>query len=156
MLRRCLGVLFLSLFLGSALGAGNLSPNAPVENFKLSNFDQLGEKIWDLKGRRGLMIDEATVDIEGMHMSTYGVDEDAMIIESTQARVYPIRNEAQGDDYLLVTGTNYSVLGKNWTWNGNDKTIQIRENSRVTFNQGLSHLLATSEDICELPQNNDA
>ncbi len=119
-------------------------PDAPVHNFKLPMFADNGYKSWDLQGRQGIYVNAERIDILGMKLRVFSGDSALRLetyIESPKATVLVCRKQGAGKSEVLIKGPNYTIIGRNWTWDGNTRTIKVREAVRVTFTGEIDYLL---------------
>ena len=119
-------------------------PDAPVHNFKLPMFADNGYKSWDLQGRQGIYVNAEQIDILGMKLRVFSGDSDLKLetyIESPKATVLVRRKQGAGNSEVLIKGPNYTIIGRNWTWDGNTRTVKVREAVRVTFTGEIDYLL---------------
>lgn len=144
----------LALFFPIALCAGGfpgttgleaqMTPDAPIENFRLPMFGDDGYRIWDLRGDEAIYVSADRIDVHGMRLRVFsgGPEEHVdSLIESPEARVLIDRNEARGENGIRVTGDNHEATGKEWTWERDDNRILIKSNVRVTFDEELEGFL---------------
>lgn len=121
-------------------------PEAPVEDFSLPHFGPDGERAWLLEGRRGTLIDAATVEVEGMQLAIFDPGDPLqprLVIASPHARLDLRQQRANGEQFLQVTERDgeFSLTGRRWTWVADDRKITVREDARVSFRQALGPVL---------------
>ncbi len=113
-----------------------MTPDAPIEHFRLPMFGENGYKSWELRGTRGHYLSEAEAMIEGLELVVYSGDEELKednIIRSPRALIHLDESTAEGDSSLFVIGPGYEIQGRNWTWSERERKIVVRENVRVSF-----------------------
>lgn len=130
----------------SATFAETMAPSAPVKNFTLPMFGPDGYKIWDLQGREGVYLNENHIDVHSMKLRTWTGREPVqldMTIESVFASIFPQDSRAQGEDYIYIlqANGNFSIIGRQWEWLGDDNKIIIKQDARVTFRQNIGDIL---------------
>lgn len=126
--------------------ASQFSPDAPVVDFRVPFFGDDGRRIWELSGARGVYVSESEVQVEGLKLEVFDPDDPAKIqttIESTSATIDPRARIARGPDYLLISQPEggFSVVGRQWTWDGNSRSVAIGDDARVTFHQPMGDVL---------------
>lgn len=133
------------LMMASALLPGQMVPDAPVMDFKLPMFDDVsGYKIWQLEGQEGRYVSPERIDVIGMRLQIFSGDEKLEVqttIESSEATMLIKENKAQGAADIAITGPNFTIEGKDWTWDGNTQTVIVRKDAGVAFNQKLTDIL---------------
>ena len=116
---------------------GQMTPNAPVKNFRLPRFGANGFTDWVLQGARGLYDGEEQVRVEGMSMRVYSGDQRMALelsMDSPWATLRLEENHAYSDDTIEIIGTKGNngrheeiargsttrtiKLGKTWLFNG--------------------------------------
>ncbi|MBN2069432.1 MAG: hypothetical protein JW739_07330 [Opitutales bacterium] len=132
------------LFSAASLSA-QMVPDAPVKNFKLPGFDrESGYRIWELKGSEVVYLDENRVQISDMVLTSFKGDSGIVtdvVIESNKALMQVKESSAEGTSPLRVTGDGFSMVGRDWTWDGKTKILTIAKDARVVFQQELDYLL---------------
>lgn len=126
--------------------AQKMTPSAPVKNFKLPMFGEDGYKIWDLQGREGHYLGRNHIKVSGMKLRTWTGKEPLrlnMTIESQSASIFPQDNRATGEEYIYILEANggYSIVGRDWEWDGNRDRILVKKDARVTFKQSMGDIL---------------
>ncbi len=120
-------------------------PDAPVENFRLPRFDEeTGYIKWVLRGTEGRYVSEEEFHITEMLLRVYTGTEDLIVtfeIYSPEAVMLPDESSAYGLGSLKVEGEHYSLEGSNWSWQGNDRLIEVRERATVTFREDMGYIL---------------
>lgn len=141
--RSVLLILF-GIFSANAPVGAQMEPDAPVRNFILPRFGENGDRIWTLRGRLGIYLSDARIDVEGMQLKLFkdgAPDELNLQIESPTASIHPEENRASGPGTLVVLGSTFSLTGQNWEWKGEEDTIIVKENARVAFSENLADIL---------------
>lgn len=134
----------IALCLSVACLEAQIVPDAPIHNFKLPMFADSGYKSWDLQGRQGIYVNAGQIDILGMKLRVFSGDSDLRLetyIESPMATVLVRRKQSAGKSEVLIKGPNYTITGRNWTWDGNTRTVKVMEAVRVTFTGEIDYLL---------------
>ena len=121
---------------GGWLLFAQMTPDAPIEHFRLPMFGENGYKTWELRGTRGHYLSEAEAMIEGLELVVFSGDEEMKednIIRSPKALIHLDESMAEGESSLFVIGPGYEIQGRDWTWSGGERKIIVRENVRVSF-----------------------
>lgn len=136
--------------LGTALPAGPeaapspMSPDTAVREFFLPRFGPDGNRSWDLAGSQGTYVSPREIEVSGMRLRIFEPGRPEAIqlqIESPQARLFLEESRAVGPGFLLVLAPTFSLSGRNWTWEGFNRTIRIQAEARVAFAEDLSDIL---------------
>jgi len=131
-----LGLAGLLLMTGGWALLAQMMPDAPIEHFRLPMFGENGFKKWELRGTKGHYHNEREALVEGLELVVFSGDE-AMVeenrIRSPRALIYLKESRAEGDSSLFVIGPGYEIQGRNWTWEGLERKIVVREAVRVSF-----------------------
>lgn len=121
---------------GGLMLSGQMVPDAPIEHFRLPMFGDEGYKSWELRGLRGHYINENEALIEGLELIIFSGDEAILEenrIRSPKATIYFGDARAESDSSLFVVGPGYEIQGRDWTWEGRERRITVREAVRVSF-----------------------
>jgi hypothetical protein len=127
---------------GLLLGAGAVTvlaqmvPDAPIQHFKLPMFGENGYKKWELRGLKGHYHSPEEAMVEGLELVVFSGDEQVLEenrIRSPKAIIHLKQSSAEGLSSLFVIGPGYEIQGRNWTWNGLERKIVVRESVRVSF-----------------------
>ena len=119
-------------------------PDAPVIDFKLPMFGENGYKIWDLQGDEGHYINAGRIDVINLKLRVYSGDESLTLdttIESPKAIMLVRRNMALSDASIRMFGSNYEIMGSDWIWEGSNRTLKVKKNVRVNFQDRLTDIL---------------
>ncbi|WP_269523674.1 LptA/OstA family protein [Coraliomargarita parva] len=143
--------LALSLCLAGGLVA-QMTPNAPVKNFRVPRFAENGYTEWVLRGGQGIYDSAEQVRIEDMALRVYSGDE-RMVLEMTMdspaATLRLQENRGFSEAPIEITGTNFKISGKGWDWDGTTKVIRIMDEAKVEFTQDLAGSLAQGARLAE-------
>lgn len=63
------------------------------------------------------------------------------VLRSPNANIFVNDSFAEGDGFIFIQGDGYTVRGDEWNWNGREQKIQIRRNTRVTFDEAIRQVL---------------
>ena len=125
-----------ALFGGGWVLFAQMVPDAPIQNFRLPMFGDNGYKHWELRGLKGHYYSEELALVEGLEVVVYSGDEamwEENRIRSPKALIRLKESTAEGESSLFMTGPGYEIQGRNWTWDGKQRKIVVREAVRVSF-----------------------
>ena len=129
------------IFLGCPLlMAGQISLDAPLQNFIIPGFGKDGFPSWILKGSELQYLNKKNAEVKSMNLQVLAGQGDRRIetdLFSPAAVFFLKENRAQGRESLRIKGNNFSVTGRQWEWNGNSRTIKIKKEVKVTFNENV-------------------
>lgn len=120
---------------------GQMTPNAPIRNFRLPRFADNGYTQWVLQGERGIYDSEEQVRVEGMAMRVYSADERMALelsMDSPEATLRLQENRGFSDSPIKIVGANFKISGVGWEWSGETKEIVVKYDTVVTFTQGIA------------------
>ena len=123
------------LSIGGTLIA-QMIPDAPIQHFKLPMFGDNGYKTWELRGMKGHYLSENEALVEAMELVVFSGDAsmwEENVIRSPKALIQFQESRAKGDSSLFVIGPGYEIQGRNWSWDGLDRKIVVRDAVRVSF-----------------------
>ena len=126
----------LLLFAPVWLAMGQMTPDAPIEHFRLPMFGENGYKAWELRGLRGHYYDREEAMVEGLELVVFSGDEqmsEENRIKSPKALIHLQESRADGDSSIFVIGPGYEIQGRDWTWTGLERKIVVRQSVRVSF-----------------------
>ncbi|HCJ12499.1 MAG: hypothetical protein A2Y14_04455 [Verrucomicrobia bacterium GWF2_51_19] len=128
-----------------AFGASKMTPNEPIDHFCMPMFAQTGYKAWDLKGEKGVYLDEKNMIVQTMQLNVFNGkkgSEQELDIRSPNARILMQENKAIGAaSPIEIRGKDYTLCGYNWEWDGAVKKVTVHERVNVVFNQGFGDVL---------------
>lgn len=131
----------------AGLGCGWLSaqmtPDAPIGNFRLPFFGEDGYKTWELRGLSGEFASARVVKITSLELLTFSGDQRVVLentIRSPQAWIFLDESRAEGPSSLFVAGPGYTIEGRDWLWDGRQRRIEVRAAARVAFDGSLNIL----------------
>ena len=121
-----------------------MTPNAPVENFRLPMFNEEGFRSWDLRGAQGIYGDGTHVDVVDMNLRIFSRNEKNEVqteITSSDATVLIAENKAIGHSPIFISSKDYRITGQNWIWDGNNDSFTVVGDVIVTFFEGIGDIL---------------
>ena len=122
-----------------------MTPSAPVQNFRLPRFGDNGYTQWVLQGGKGMYDSAEQIRIEDMALRVYSGDERMaleMTMDSPEATLLTKENRAESDGPIKIVGANFKVSGVGWTWDGVTKEIEVKFDVVVEFTQGMGQMLS--------------
>jgi len=128
------------LFVWQLLPA-QMTPNAPVKDFKVPRFADNGFTEWVLQGGKGIYDSEEQIRVEEMALRVYSGDERMaleMALDSPEATLRLQENRAFSDSSIVIEGANFKISGVGWTWEGDSKEIETRYDTVVEFTQAIA------------------
>lgn len=123
---------------------GQMTPDAPIKNFKLPMFSDAGVKLWDLRGAEAKYVSQDRVDLFTMNLKVFKTDGSGILqieIQSPQATVFVNQHIVTGDQTIRVHNDDFEISGRNYTWKGREQHVTIREDVRVVFKVQLQDIL---------------
>ncbi|MFP4203535.1 MAG: LptA/OstA family protein [Opitutales bacterium] len=130
------------LFLLSAAGVfGQMTPSAPVENFRFPRFGEDGYTDWVLEGGKGAYESEEQVVIEEMELRVYSGDARRareLTLQSPEATLRVKENRGHSEAPIRINGGNFGIHGEGWSWDGNQKKIQVHRAVEVEFREAIA------------------
>lgn len=136
---RILSIFILVCLTGSLFG--QMTPNAPVKNFRLPRFGDNGYTEWVLQGAKGIYDSAEQVRVEMMAMRVYSGDERMALelsMDSPEATLRLKENRAYSKGAIEIVGANFKISGVGWEWSGETKEIVVKEDTVVTFTQAIA------------------
>jgi len=136
--------------LGAQVLSAQMTPNAPIKNFKLPRLGDNGYTEWVLQGGRGIYDSPGQVRIEEMGLRIYTGDARMaleMSMDSPDAMVLIAENKAYSDSTIEIVGENFTISGVGWTWDGKTKEIEVLFDSVVKFTQTISDSFGTPQPL---------
>jgi hypothetical protein len=121
---------------GTLTVLGQMVPDAPIQHFRLPMFGENGYKKWELRGLKGHYYSEEEAVVEGLELLVFSGDETLKVenrIKSPKATINLKKSLAEGESSIFVVGPGYEIQGRNWTWDGSNRKITVRESARVSF-----------------------
>ena len=121
-----------------------MTPDAPIKNFKLPMFNNAGVKIWDLRGEEAKYISKDQVDLFTMDLKVFENDGSGRLrleIESPHATVFANQHVVAGPDSIRVLNKDFEISGSDYTWRGHEQSVTIRRDVRVVFKTPLEDIL---------------
>jgi len=128
-------ILIACLLLVCELGA-QITPSAPIANFRLPMFGENGFRSWELSGTQGRYLSDEKIEVDDMKLKIYsgetGMDIEHLI-KSPRAILFAQKNIAIGEGPIRITSTRYRITGERWFWDGKTRSVVISKKAAVTF-----------------------
>lgn len=129
-----------------------MTPNAPVKNFRLPRFGENGYTDWVLQGDEGIYDSDEQVRVKKMGLRVYSGDERMareLTLDSPEATLRLQENRAFSDSAIAIVGENFTISGIGWDWSGATKEIVVKANAVVKYTDGFSGALLSSGEVSE-------
>lgn len=139
--------LFILLFFSASLWA-QMTPDAPVKNFRFPRFGENGYTEWVLQGAKGIYDSEAQIRVDEMALRVYSGDErmaKELTLDSPQATIRLKENRAFSEESIEIMGANFTISGSGWEWVGDTKEIVVQADTVVEFRQAIEGGLAKDQ-----------
>jgi len=120
---------------------GQMTPNAPIKNFRLPRFGDNGYTQWVLQGAQGIYDSDEQVRVKDMAMRIYSGDERMALelsMDSPEATLRLQENRAYSEGAIEIVGANFKISGIGWEWSGETKEIVVKHDTSVKFTQGIA------------------
>ncbi|MFT4901184.1 MAG: lipopolysaccharide export system protein LptA [Lentimonas sp.] len=126
---------------------GQMTPNAPVKDFRVPRFAENGYTDWVLQGGQGIYDSAEQIRVKDMALRVYSGDERMALelsMESPAATLRLDENRAFSNSTIEIAGANFEIAGLGWTWSGTTKEIEVLEYTIVHFAQSIEDSLVPS------------
>ena len=137
---------------------GQMTPNAPVKDFRVPRFAKNGYTDWVLQGGQGIYDSAEQIRVKDMALRVYSGD-DRMALELTldspSATLRLDENRAFSDSPIEIAGANFEIDGLGWTWSGGSKEIEVQQDTVVQFTQSIEASLAPESSDSEASRLTD-
>ena len=118
-----------------------MTPNAPIKNFRLPRFGDNGYTQWMLQGEQGIYDRDEQVSVKQMAMRIYSGDERMALelsMDSPQGTLLLQENRGYSESPITIVGANFKISGIGWKWSGDTKEIIVKQDAVVKFTQGIA------------------
>jgi lipopolysaccharide export system protein LptA len=135
---RC--ILLVSVLFPSLSLSAQMTPSAPVQDFRFPRFGDNGYTQWVLQGKQGVYDSDAQIRVEGMALRVYSGDERMALelsLDSPAATLRLKENRAFSEEPIKIIGANFKITGLGWEWSGDTKEIVVKAKTNVQFTQGI-------------------
>ena len=132
-----------------------MTPNAPIKNFRLPRFGDNGYTQWMLQGEQGIYDRDEQVSVKQMAMRIYSGDERMALelsMDSPQGTLLLQENRGYSESPITIVGANFKISGIGWKWSGDTKEIIVKQDAVVKFTQGIAGAFV---DIGEIKTDGD-
>ncbi|MEM7790114.1 MAG: LptA/OstA family protein [Verrucomicrobiota bacterium] len=138
-------ILIASLITTGTFSFGQMTPDAPVKNFRFPRFSEAGFVEWVLQGGEGIYDSDEQIRVNEMNLRVYSGDDrlvQELGLKSPQATIRLQENRAFSERSILIEGTNFTISGTGWKWNGVTKIVEVLDDATVSFDQVITNTLA--------------
>lgn len=145
-------VYILLLLVSSSLWA-QMTPNAPVKNFRFPRFGENGYTQWVLQGEKGIYDSEEQIRVNEMALRVYSGDErmaKELTLDSPQATIRLKEDRAFSEKTIKIVGANFTITGTGWEWIGKTKEIVVEADTVVEFTQAITGSLSEKDPSTEV------
>jgi len=118
-----------------------MTPNAPVKNFRFPRFGDDGYTQWVLQGKQGIYDSEDQIRVEAMALRVYSGDArmaKELTLDSPEATIRLKENRAFSKGKIKIEGVNFTITGTGWEWLGETKEIVVEADTVVEFTQTIA------------------
>ena len=118
-----------------------MTPIAPIKNFRLPRFGDNGYTQWMLQGKQGIYDSDEQVSVKQMVMRIYSGDERMALelsMDSPEGVLRLQENRGYSESPITIVGANFKISGIGWEWSGDTKEIIVKQDTVVKFTQGIA------------------
>ena len=118
-----------------------MTPIAPIKNFRLPRFGDNGYTQWMLQGEQGIYDRDEQVSVKQMAMRIYSGDERMALelsMDSPEGTLLLPENRGYSKSPIEITGANFKISGIGWEWSGDTKEIIVKQDAVAKFTQGIA------------------
>ena len=118
-----------------------MTPSAPIKNFRLPRFGDNGYTQWMLLGEQGIYDRDEQLSVQEMAMRIYSGDQRMALelsMDSPQGTLLLQENRGHSESPITIVGANFKISGIGWEWSGDTKEIIVKQDAVVKFTQGIA------------------
>jgi len=118
-----------------------ITPIAPIKNFRLPRFGDNGYTQWMLQGEQGIYDRDEQLSVKQMAMRIYSGDERMALelsMDSPEGTLLLPENRGYSESPIEITGANFKISGIGWEWSGDTKEIIVKKDAVAKFTQGIA------------------
>lgn len=118
-----------------------MTPIAPIKNFRLPRFGDNGYTQWMLQGEQGIFERDEQVSVKQMAMRIYSGDERMALelsMDSAEGILSLQENLGYSESPITIVGANFKISGIGWEWSGDTKEIIVKQETVAKFTQGIA------------------
>ena len=118
-----------------------MTPIAPIKNFRLPRFGDNGYTQWMLQGEQGIFERDEQVSVKEMAMRIYSGDERMALelsMDSPEGILSLQENRGNSESPITIVGANFKISGIGWEWSGDTKEIIVKQETAAEFTQGIA------------------
>jgi len=113
-----------------------ITPAAPIANFRLPMFGENGFRSWELSGTEGRYLSSEKIEVDNMKLKIFsgktGMDVEHLIA-SPRAILFTAKNIAIGEGPIAITSPRYRITGERWFWDGKTRSVVVSKKASVVF-----------------------
>jgi len=120
--------------------AAQISLDAPLQDFTIPGFGEDGFPAWVLKGKELQYLNEKSAVVKNMNLQLLAGNGNRKVetdFFSPAAMFYLKESRAQGKELLKIQGKHFQITGREWQWDGKNRTVKIYKKVKVTFDEKL-------------------
>ena len=118
-----------------------MTPIAPIKNFRLPRFGDNGYTQWMLQGEQGIYERDEQLSVKQMVMRIYSGDQRMALelsMNSPEGTLRLKENRAYSEGPIEIAGANFVISGIGWEWSGDTKEVIVKQDTVVKFTQGIA------------------
>ncbi len=116
--------------------SSQILPDAPVEGFRVTMFNDLGYKIWFLTGDSAVYGDGGKVNMQGLDLEVYtGAEQNQLDFHmfGDNATYLSHNKLIFGDNGVKVVSDAYTIEGEQWQYEQATRRILVSKNVKVVL-----------------------
>ena len=116
--------------------SSQIVPDAPVEGFRVTMFNDLGYRIWFLTGNSAAHREEGQVDMKGLDLEVYTGEEQNQLdfrMVGDNATYLSHNKLLFGDQGVKVVSEAFTTEGEKWRYDQETRRIRVSENVKVVL-----------------------
>ncbi len=116
--------------------SSQILPDAPVEGFRVTMFNDLGYRIWFLTGDSAAHREGGQVDMKGLDLEVYTGEEQNRLdfrMVGDNATYLGHNKLLFGDRGVKVVSEAFTIEGEQWRYDQEARRIQVSENVKVVL-----------------------
>jgi hypothetical protein len=118
--------------------------SAPVRNYAISFFSDLGYPRVRVQGASADVSDPSRIVLGDMILELFSGDEHKTtesVLIAPVAVLEPEPEVVSGPESVRFTRSDMEITGENWSYEHRERRIHIRQRARIVFNTGLNDIL---------------
>jgi hypothetical protein len=114
----------------------NVNFGNSLYQFSLPFFDQQGEKVFDIFGKKADFIDNTKFKVSDFWVQMIA---QRATITSDQASISVAENCVSGDDSVAIASDDFFATGSDWKFSGDSKNFTFNKDVQVIFKNTLTN-----------------